>query len=398
MKFQLMVLLLLLLAPGWAGASGFDDLARQHQFSMSVSKEGFAGPGWEFLSQRVAEARYVAVGEDHFTNEIPLFVEAVAEIEPFEVFYIEVDPFSTRIIERSIRQAGMSERQAFRREYGDLYSFYALEPEYRLLEKLVEGGAELLGSDQVVMYADRLIFQDWLAKTGNAQARAIYQHVITRSRQHLEAFLEHPDEPNFSEIYFMTPAFAADLEALSALRLSDEEHAIIDAMKRSVDIYATRSHRKRVQLIKHQLMADYPRWIGKRTLFKYGSNHLARGESFLTVQDIGNLVANLAEAHYHESFHIMVLGESGKQASSFRGFPDSPVNPDGFYLKHLQPFFALTPEGSWSVFDLVPLRRAHEKGELALDNTNLVRSLKGFDALVLIPAVTPARFPAHSAR
>ena len=397
MKFRLAILLVLL-GPAWAGADAFEDLARQHQLSMSVSGKGFAGPGWEFLSRRVAEARYVLVGEDHFTNEIPLFVEAVAEVEPFEAFYIEVDPWSTRIIERSILQLETSERQAFRREYGDLYSFYALEPEYRLLKKLVEGGAALLGSDQVVMYADRLIFQDWLAKTDNERARAIYERVVTESRQHLEAFLEHPEEPKFSEIYFMTPAFSADLESLSQLRLSDEEHAIIDAMQRSVDIYATLSHRKRVQLIKHHLMADYPRWIGKRTLFKYGANHLARGESFLTVEDIGNLVANLAEAHYQESFHVMILGESGAQASPFRGFPDSPVNPEGFYLKHLQPFFRLTPEGNWSVFDLVPLRRALEKGELALDNTNLIRSLKGFDALVLIPAVTPARFPTHSAR
>ena len=82
-----------------------------------------------------------------------------------------------------------------------------------------------------------------------------------------------------------------------------------------------------------------------------------------------------------------------RQGSSFRGFPPAEVDPDGFYLKHLQPFFSLTEGSDWAVFDLVPMRRALEKGELTLDNQNLVRSLKGFDALVLIPAVTAAAFP-----
>ena len=47
-------------------------------------------------------------------------------------------------------------------------------------------------------------------------------------------------------------------------------------------------------------MNDYENWNGKRNLFKYGANHMARGESFLTVTDIGNLVANIAEANYEK--------------------------------------------------------------------------------------------------
>ena len=393
MRIATTLVLLLFTLPLHAESSSFEQLAREHQMSMTATAGGFSGPGWDFVKERVLDAQYLLVGEDHFTNEIPAFVEAMAGAAKFEVFYIEVDPYSTRIIERSILELEPSERAAFRREYGDLYSFYALEPEYALLEHMVEGGARLLGSDQVVMYADRLIFQDWVARTGNIQARQVYQDVVTQSAKQLERFLENPEEVKFNELYFMTPAFSDDLEALSKLALSSDERAMIDAMKRSIDIYETRSHRTRVQLIKHQVMADYPRWIGKRSLFKYGANHLARGESFLTVEDIGNLIANLAEANYERSFHVMVMGESGSTGSPFRGFPATPVDPDGFYLKHLQPFFSLTPGTDWSVFDLEPLRRAYEKGELALDDRNLIRSLKGYDALVLIPAVTPARFP-----
>jgi hypothetical protein len=243
------------------------------------------------------------------------------------------------------------------------------------------------------MFDDRLIFQDWIARTGNEQARQIYRHITQQSRERFERLLENPGEPDFSSLYFMTPEFTGDLERLSALELSDEERAMVEAMQRSVDIYQTQSHRTRVQLLKHQLMVDYPHWIGSRTLFKYGANHMARGESFLTVQDIGALVAELSEAAYQESLHVMIIGESGAQGSPFRGFPPSSIDVDGFYLKHLQPFFPLTTGEDWAVFDLVPLRRAQQRGELAIEDTNLLRSIKGFDLLVLIPEVTPAGFP-----
>jgi hypothetical protein len=189
------------------------------------------------------------------------------------------------------------------------------------------------------------------------------------------------------------PEFSAQLETLAGLELSTEEQSLIQAMQRSVTIYQTQSHRMRVQLLKHYLMADYPVWINQRNLFKFGANHLMRGESFLTVQDIGALIANLAEAQYQESFHVMIVGESGFQGSPFRGVAPTAIDPDDFYLKPLQPFFQLTGEDNWSVFDLVPLRRAYERGELKIENQNLLRTLKGYDALVLIPTVTAARFP-----
>ena len=379
--------------PLQADDSAFAELARQHQFPMSEENGVFSGPGWDLINERAARAQQVLLGEDHFTQEIPRLSGAIARIGTFDHFYIEVDPFSTRIIERSISEMDATQRLEFRRMYGDLYSFYALEPEYALLEQLVESGAGLLGSDQVVMFDDRLIFQDWVARTGNEQARQIYRHITQQSRERFERFLEQPEEPDFSSLYFMTPEFTGDLERLSALELSDEERAMVEAMRRSVDIYQTQSHRTRVQLLKHQLMADYSHWIGSRTLFKYGANHMARGESFLTVQDIGALVAELAEAAYQESLHIMIIGESGAQGSPFRGFPPSSIDVNGFYLKHLQPFFALTTGEDWAVFDLAPLRRAQRRGEMAIENTNLLRSIKGFDLLVLIPEVTPAGFP-----
>ena len=195
-------------------------------------------------------------------------------------------------------------------------------------------------------------------------------------------------------MYMMTPAFEEQLTALESLPLSDEEEALVGYLRTSMEIYQQQSHRQRVQLIKHHLMQDQQRWISNRNLFKFGANHLTRGESFLTVHDIGVIIANLAEARYETSYHLMVLGESGEQGSPFRGFPPSRVDSGGFYLKHLQPFFELTGGGDWHVFDLRPLRTALTRQQLTVGNLNLRRSIMGYDTLVLIPELTAAGFPA----
>ena len=53
---------------------------------------------------------------------------------------------------------------------------------------------------------------------------------------------------------------------------------------------------------------------------------MARGESFLDIYDIGNIVANIAESNYEKSYHIIVIGETGTKGAPFRTFPLSEVN------------------------------------------------------------------------
>ena len=388
MRFSLNLLSLLLICYSLqAQDSLFLRLAKENMKSMKFENGRFSGPGWEALQREAQESDHVLIGEDHFTVEIPKFIEAIGLDSKYDNFYIEIDPYSTEIIHRTFTWED-DKRSEFYKKYGRIYSFYALREEYALLEKMVKAGMNLLGSDQIVMFDDRLIFQDLILKTKNQEAKKIYESVCEKSKAHLDEFLTNPQNP----MYFMTPSFGEDLSKLQDLDLSPIEDEIIDKMRLSVEIYRKQSHRIRVQLIKHHLMQDFDKWKGKRNLFKYGANHMARGESFLTVTDIGNLVANIAEANYEKSFHIMILGESGMQATAFETFPASPIDPNGFYLKHLQPFFQITEGNDWAVFDLEPLRKELERGKLTIENQNLIRSIKGFDVLILIPKVTAAGF------
>lgn len=366
-------------------------LATENRQWMKYENGGFTGEGWDTIKAKAQDSHNVLVGEDHFTVEIPKFIEAIGLNSKYDNFYIELDPYSTAIIAETFKWDD-AKREIFHKEYGRLYSFYALKEEYALLEKMMKSGANLLGSDQVVMYDDRLIFQDLGGKTKDEKAKILYYYAAEQSKEHLDKFLENPNNP----MYFMTPAFGEVLSKLSNLDLSPREDEIIEKMRLSIEIYQKQSHRIRVQLIKHHLMQDFNKWNGKRNLFKYGANHLARGESLLTVTDIGSMVADFSEANYQKSYHIMILGESGMQGSPFDTFPASPIDPNGLYLKHLQPFFQLTEGSDWAVFDLVPLRKELERGKLTIENQNLIRSIKGFDVLILIPEVTAAGFETNN--
>jgi hypothetical protein len=366
------------------------DLINQNHKLIELKNNQFSGEGWEFIKEKTLRSKNVLIGEDHFSNEIPMFVKALSDVSNFDNFYIEVDPYSTKIIEKSLTKYSDQQRREFNDKYGELFSFYSFIPEYELLQHLSNSGTKILGSDQVIMFADQLIFQDLIYKTKSSEAKKIYRNIVQQSRLHLERF--HNETKNPMTMYFMTPGFSEDLKQLEQLDLSEMEDQIVEDVKRSIRIYKEQNHGLRIQLILNQLMKDFPLWKDSKNLFKYGANHMTRGESFLRVYDVGNMVANVTKSNYQKSLHIMIVGESGMLGSIFKSFPPSKVDAEnGFYLSYLKPFFTVTQGEHWYMFDLIPLRKMIIRNKLKIDNLNLLRAIKGYDILVIIPEVTPAK-------
>lgn len=194
-------------------------------------------------------------------------------------------------------------------------------------------------------------------------------------------------------MYLMTPEFSEKIKVLQQLKLSSQEQEILNAILKSVDIYKSgrKGHKKRVQLLKHNVMKDYNVWKDKKNLFKYGAVHMPKGESLLTVYDIGNLVNNISEANNKKALHIVIVGQSGTLGQPFRIFPEKPMNVNEWPYKHMKPFFT-TKSKNWRVFDLRTIKKQLKKQKIKVDNTTLSRIINGYDLLVVIPKVTAAKF------
>lgn len=363
-------------------------MAKTNLSTFVKTQTGFTGPGWEKITALAGSSDNILIGEDHFTNEIPFFFSAVASQKKFDNFFVEIDPWSAKILQNKITGLAPAALSKYIAGYSNTFSFFALYPEFRLLEKMVKSKAQIYGTDQVLLVADRLICDELQQETKNKTAKAIYKTIADSSKKYFDDFRKDNSKP----FYMFTDAFAKKLNQLSALQLTKKEKDIIEALKITARIYMEQSHHLRIQLMKNQLMQVYNQWVDKKNLFKFGANHLAKGESLLRIYDIGNLVSTIADSRYKSSVHIMIVGKSGKQGTAFKGAPEQTVDENSEDLRALKPLFANVLGSDWHCFDMLPLRKELEAGKLAVSDISLVRIIKGYDLVVIIPEVTAAKF------
>ncbi|NOS55186.1 MAG: hypothetical protein HOP37_02905 [Cyclobacteriaceae bacterium] len=383
-------LLSILLNSVWV--KGQDDLLRQYigkgKNTFSPSGNSFTGKGWEIIDSAVRVSNQVLIGEDHFLNEIPFFVSAITRKNNFQNFIIEVDPYSANLLEKKILSLSEVDFKLFNEQWQSTFSFYALKPEIELLKQMVKSGAEVGGTDQIILMADRLICNSLKQISKNKEAVKLYEQIDFESTRHLEEYVKDQSKPFF----MLTPAFDSTLNKLLKLPLSTQEKQQLQDLKISKRIYSEGSHWLRLQLMKNNFYKYYyPAVTEQKTLYKFGSNHMTKGEGLIGGYDIGNIVYNIADSHYERSLHIMIVGKNGWQGSPFKGLPPSKLDPNEGDLKSLKLFFDLTDK-EWTCFDLTKMHRPLRRGELKVDDLSMRRVLQGFDYLIVIPEVTAATF------
>ena len=122
-------------------------------------------------------------------------------------------------------------------------------------------------------------------------------------------------------------------------------------------------------------------------LFKAGSNHGFRGVGPLYTRELGNFLAESAEAYSNGGVHILIVGAKG-ESLQFQavGTPMKAIPYDGLsdgQLQPLKPFLELAlAQKTWSLFDLRALRGSSEA------SPDLQRFVYGYDFIVVIPHPT----------
>lgn len=362
-------------------------LLNENTFPLKPGPVGFNGKGWDFIQAGVRQNQYVLIGEDHFMAEVPYFTKQVLNTASFNTFALEVDPYVAQLLNQKIAQTDTVSLLKWAVQTGPALSFYSLQEEFSMLREASRNHTSFIGLDQVAMMSDPLLYDELARKASRSGTRKRFEAMAKRAKAAALKITEDLSQP----MDMQSDAFGQDIAALEKERLTVREKEILEAIKLSARIYNTHSHSLRIQLMKHQLMAAHESAIkDKKVLVKMGAMHCARGESYLTVYDCGNLLSNLADSDYKTSFHIAIFGKNGVQGSPFKGLPEHTLDPDKGDLAFVKPFFDATPTDNWVVFNLLPLRKALQRQLLKIDDVDLRRTILGYDALVIFPTAHPS--------
>lgn len=361
-------------------------IAGKNLFLFDGQSGNYSGAGWDSLKSAIIKSNNVLIGEDHFMNEVPPFVAAVSRIGHFDNFFCEVDPYTVGYMTDNIRKTTAAQLNAFNTNFRDGFSFYSKKLEYKMFYDLAKSGINMIGTEQVSLFSDRLLFEEMRKLNPNPVAKKLYREMGDSSKKYVDGFAKN----RANGFYIMADGYGAKLAQLESLATSKREKEILKQVALSRRIYLEQSHLLRIQLMKQQLLGHSKALLTQRNLFKYGANHMCRGESYLRIYDLGNLVSNFSDSRFERSLHIMIIGKDGTQGAGIPGIAAEKLEYEKGGLEFLMPFFKLVDGQKYHCYKLAPIRSEVERGKLLITDKQLLRTILGYDWLVIIPEVTAA--------
>ena len=343
----------------------------------------YSGKGWDLLLEKARRTNYVLIGEDHFIAEVPLFTQALAQNLKIENYICEMDQWMMDIFRNKITTLKEDQLNQWITTNYNGFSFFQKKNEFALMQDLLKQKVNLIGTEQVGLMSTTIVLQ-YLIETGSPKNKKSYTIMQDSSNSANNRFFA-----DYSKAFFMnTPFFSESIGKLDKASMKADEAELIAAMVRSSEIYKTGSHRSRIKLMQSNLMKASSALKGKKNLFKFGANHMIKGESYIPVYDIGTTAHIMAQSENQDSYHILILPKGGVQAGFLTG--SNPIQLTEEPYASLKPFFQKSSDTDWTFIDFEKVRAAIHKKEFALNNPVLEKTISGYDALVVIPSASAA--------
>ena len=384
--------------PAFADTVVLDQL-KANRLAITLDKGRLSGPGAAPLLQASRQAQYVLLGEDHGVAEIAQFASAYFNALPpagFTTLVTESGPAVTSALEGMLKRGDAVPAIArFAAANPDAVAFYNMRQEAEMLAGFALAAGprfQQWGIDQEFLGAAKYLITLMLAQPVNPAARAKLE---TLRQMEAVAYQKAAATGNPLE-HLMLSASTEDLASLRPLLVGPKERTalrLLDALMESRAIYqksASRmtgdgylSNQMRLSLLKRTLATR----LGEREqklVLKLGANHAYKGNNALNNRDIGNFLAERAEGQGQTSLHLIVLAAKGTQlrfAGAGKPYQSAPIELDSAAFKLLAD--AGATDGSWSLFDLRPLRPSARK--LAAGDIEVLNLINGYDFAVIIP-------------
>jgi hypothetical protein len=388
--------------------AAFTETLKKNRGTISVQDGKLAGPSAEVLRAAVADAQFVALGEDHGIRQIPEFAAALCTelaTHGFHHMGLEIGTYVAPDLEKMARRTDGSKQLAeFEQKYPETIAFYNWPEEFAMLQKC-EGAASpghmtIWGLDQEFMGATGYLADKILATNPGPEAKAAVE-VIVKKNNDARAAAVKSGSPGDLLMMRVKQEELDHVRDLLKKQGKPEAQKLFDAFLVSREIYQKnmtgdyyKSNRQRALLMKKNFSGPFAassqsNGVLPKVFFKFGAYHMFRGINPLHSSEIGDLISEAAEANQLKSVHILIAGVKGEQLH-FAGIGkpaeaaplDLAGDKDSPFL-FLKPLFEAQVENSWTLYDLRALRDGFSKyGKI---DPELERVIFGYDFVVFIP-------------
>lgn len=393
------------LAQSEAPSAPFAERLVQLRAPLQVRDRDFAGPGAAILTAAIKSSRYVLIGEDHLTREIPQFTANLCRtmaVDGLGALAVEVGPEAADIVDANLRRPDRLERIGrFMHEHPDAMAFQNGRDESDMAAACAGAAGSrfrLWGLDQEFFGAAGNILERMLAAKPGPTARAAIERLLAAERAATAAALAS-GSPGQLLIYAASDQQLGETRAAITKDGGPRVLALFAGLEKTREIYLKQntdpyaSNGERARLMKRTLVTylDSVRPT-TRVLFKFGDAHMRKGLNGLGQRDLGNFVAERAEGEGARSLHLLVLGRRGTHAlynGVGRQARQEPFvlsdDADFAWLKDVMPA-AGAAATDWTLLDLRPLRERPPRAMPAAWR----HLVDGFDMVVIASEITPS--------
>ncbi len=373
--------------------------ATENRHRLAFDGSHFSGPAYDLLLQEGRAAQYFCIGEEHGIAENPKLAGQLFAELGYDKACVEISPPMASELDRAAR-GGVDGLRTLFADPGAQVAFFGMREES---EWLAAVRAARLGRAQAIwgldyeVGGDRRLIANLKAKPKPAAAVAALgaleaasgaswaQYASTRSPQYIFSFSGDP-----ALVAAVRAAWPnADREASWMLNTLEETLTI---NRYWVQGEGWRSNQRRADFNRSNLRR-YWAAEGERNpkvMFKFGSSHMVRGLSHTQVFDIGTHVSERAELMGQKSFHVCVLPGAGSQHAQFdpSAWTYRPADAGTYIDEGMAPLMSAAYSDAFTLIDLRPIRPlAFGARHKALD-ADLVRTIHGFDALLVLTGST----------
>jgi hypothetical protein len=371
-----------------------------------------SGSGAATLREAVQPARYVLLGEDHFTGEIPDLAAALCDIVHPDAYAVEVGPYAARYVAGLLKMPPADRIQAmgkYLHTYPESMAFLNSRAENDLAAHCVGSinspHVELWGLDQEFLGSAGSLLAAMSATAPGPQAREAIALAQAEEKADEARARANGDYLQL----FINASTDAQIDALQQAVDADGKAQTRDLLYEltvSRNIYRLHasdpgaSFAERAELLKQHFLADYrPLAAAKpnaRIFFKFGDNHMGKGLNATHELDLGDFIAEHAAAENVRSLHILVLGMRGMHFT-VPGY-GRPVGQQPFDMAQDEDYRWLgalsnqllpkNPEDNGQMLTLFDLRKLrYRKLHMPVQWEKVIYS---FDLLVVEPRLTVA--------